>query len=73
MRDYGLGYTRYYFDKNDKLVGMVEATDVGDGCMKDGGPITTTYGETCRGTGDSVDLCGASDDGGGGAGGVAAR
>ena len=65
--DYGLGYTTYYFDANDELVGRVSATDKGSGCMAGNGPITTTFGETCRAIGEAVDLC--EDDGGGGAGG----
>jgi hypothetical protein len=66
--DYGLGYTRYYFDENDALVGILSATDAGEGCMEDNGPITTTFGETCRPTGNAIDLC---EDGAGGAGGAA--
>ena len=72
MRNYGLGYTIYYFDEHDELVGIVQATDSGDGCEEGNGPITTTYGETCRATGDAVDLC-EGNGGDGGAGGIGAR
>ena len=70
--NYGLGYTTYYFDENDALIGILRASDAGDGCEESNGPITTTYGETCRATGDAVDLCEGSA-GAGGAGGVGAR
>ena len=66
--NYGLGYSTYYFDQNDVLVGKVSATDAGGGCTEGNGPITTTFGETCRATGEAVDLC-AGSAGGGGAGG----
>jgi len=60
MLNYGLGYSRYYFNQNDELVGIESATDAGDGCIEGNGPITTTFGETCRVTGEAVDLCGGS-------------
>lgn len=67
MRNYGLGYSTYYFDENDELMGIVSATDAGDGCVEGNGPIKTTFGETCRATGEAVDLCeGSGGDGSGG-------
>lgn len=70
MRNYGLGYSSYYFDENGELVGIVSATDVGESCAEGNGPITTTFGETCRATGEPVDLCeGSAGSGGDGAGG----
>lgn len=70
MRNYGLGYTGYYFDEKGELVGIVAATDAGEGCTDGNGPITTTFGKTCRATGEPVDLCeGSAGSGGDGAGG----
>jgi hypothetical protein len=57
MLNYGTGYSRYYFNENDELVGIESATDAGDGCIEGNGPITSTFGETCRVTGEPVDLC----------------